>query len=550
MSIKLKRKIPKIICITGFILVLFLATGLGYFFYQNKSETSKQNYYMLDTELVDEQTKIEKQLKKDSEGSTLENPFIKLNPYGTSPLTAMLLFNTEEKMKITVEVEGENAATTIQSEVNSDYTTQHEIAVLGLYPNKANKVKITAVTQTGKKTEKTITIQTNKLPDEMPKIDVTTSDTTQMEQTGNQLTFITPSTKYAYGVDSNGDVRWYSTKYNSHVFKELENGHLLYLTKYDNADDTYSLLLETDYLGKIYHAYSMTTEAESEQSGSSSKSAIHHDAIELPSGNLLLTINDDTKYMEDTMIEIDRQTGEVIKEIDLKDILPEKFYKNYKARSDGKVDWFHQNAIWYDESDDSIVISSRNQDTVMKLDYETTAIKWILSDKTGWPDAYKKYLLDSTGTDFKYPAGQHAVEILPDQDDNSTTVDILLYDNNVVVTRGDKEASGQYSEAVQYRINEKTKKVEIVFSYGESLGEAYWTEIVGGSRYMETTGNYLINFGHRKDGKESSIIEVNQKGTVVFEMNLTNFPTSAWAYRAERFSLYPASYTFKLTQDE
>lgn len=545
-----KPKRRKIIAIIVASCIILIVAGMGYYFYQDKQKTTKQDYYMLDTDLVDEQTAIEKQLKADSEDATLEKPYVKLNPYGTSPLTALLLFNTAEKMKITIEVEGENADTTIESEVNSEYTTEHEVAVLGLYADKTNTVKITAVTQDGKKTEKTITIQTDKLPSEMPTIDVKTSDTKKMEQTGNQLTFITPSTKYAYGVDSNGDVRWYSTKYNSHVFKELKNGHLLYLTKYDNADDTYSLLLETDYLGKIYHAYSMTTEAESEQSGSSSKSAIHHDAIELPSGNLLLTINDDTKYMEDTMIEIDRQTGEVVKMIDLKDILPEEFYKDYKARSDGKVDWFHQNAIWYDESDDSIIISSRSQDTVMKIDYNSTKIKWILSDKEGWPASYKKYLLDPTGDDFKYPAGQHAVEILSDQDDNSDTVDILLYDNNEVVTRGDEEESGKYSEAVQYRINEKTKKVEMVFSFGKELGEDYWTEIVGAARYMETTGNYLVNFGHRKDGKESSIIEVNQAGEVAFEMNLTSFPDSAWAYRAERFSLYPASYKYKMTEDE
>lgn len=545
-----KPKRRKIIAIIMASCIILLAAGMGYYFYQDKQKTTKQDYYMLDTDLVDEQTAIEKQLKADSKDATLEKPYVKLNPYGTSPLTALLLFNTAEKMKITVEVEGENADTTIESEVGSEYTTEHEVAVLGLYADKANTVKISAVTQDGKKTEKTITIQTDKLPAEMPTIDVKTSDTKKMEQTGNQLTFITPSTKYAYGVDSNGDVRWYSTKYNSHVFKELENGHLLYLTKYDNADDTYSLLLETDYLGKVYHAYSMTTEAESEQSGSSSKSAIHHDAIELPSGNLLLTINDDTKYMEDTMIEIDRQTGEVVKTIDLKDILPEEFYKDYKARSDGKVDWFHQNAIWYDESDDSIIISSRSQDTVMKIDYDSSKIKWILSDKEGWPDSYKKYLLNPIGDNFKYPAGQHAVEILPDQDDNSDTVDILLYDNNEVITRGDEDESGKYSEAVQYRINEKTKKVEMVFSFGKDLGEDYWTEIVGGARYMETTGNYLVNFGHRKDGKESSIIEVNQAGEVVFEMNLTSFPESAWAYRAERFSLYPASYDYKMTEDE
>ncbi|WP_240422375.1 aryl-sulfate sulfotransferase [Listeria costaricensis] len=548
MKIKSKRKV--LISIIIMILIIAIAGGLGYYFYQKKQETSDPTDYMIDTNLVDEQTKIEKQLTEDSQDSTFEDPYVKLNPYGTSPLSALILFDTDEKTKISVEVEGKSSDTTIRSEVNDTYTTHHEVPVLGLYADTANTVKIIAVTQDGDVSEKTVTIQTDKLPDDMPDIEVVESDAQKMEQTGNQLTFMTPSTKYAYGVDSNGDVRWYSTKYNSHVFKELENGHLLYLTKYDNDDDTYSLLLETDYLGKIYHAYSMTSDPESEVAGSSSKSAIHHDAIELPSGNLLLTINDGSKYMEDTMIEIDRQTGEIVKTIDLKDILPKSFYRDYKARSDGKVDWFHQNAIWYDESDDSIVISSRNQDTIMKLDYETTDIKWILSDKEGWPDSYQKYLLEPTGDDFKYPAGQHAVEILPDQDNNSDTIDILLYDNNIVVSRGDEEESGKYSEAVQYRINEKDKTVEEVFSFGKDLGEDYWTEIVGSARYMETTGNYLVDFGHRHDGTESSVFEVDKDGNIVFEMNLTNFPESAWAYRAERLSLYPSSYTYQMTQDE
>ena len=36
-----------------------------------------------------------------------------------------------------------------------------------------------------------------------------------------------------------------------------------------------------------------------------------------------------------------------------------------------KIDWFHQNSIFYDETDESIIISGRNQDIVMKLDYKT-----------------------------------------------------------------------------------------------------------------------------------------------------------------------------------
>ena len=39
-------------------------------------------------------------------------------------------------------------------------------------------------------------------------------------------------------------------------------------------------------------------------------------------------------------------------------------------------------------------------------------------------------------------------------------MDLLLYDNNVAVSRGDKDLSKKYSRAAQYRINEKDKTVK------------------------------------------------------------------------------------------
>ena len=136
-------------------------------------------------------------------------------------------------------------------------------------------------------------------------------------------------------------------------------------------------------------------------------------------GNLLLTVNDDSDYVEDTMIEVNRETGDIEKVIDLKEILPASFYENYSAtkRPDGKKDWFHQNSIFYDETDDSIIISGRNQDIVMKLDYKTEQIKWILAADENWPEEYKPYLLKATN-DVKFNAGQHTAIIIPDQDNN------------------------------------------------------------------------------------------------------------------------------------
>jgi arylsulfate sulfotransferase len=54
---------------------------------------------------------------------------------------------------------------------------------------------------------------------------------------------------------------------------------------------------------------------------------------------------------------------------------------------------------------------------------------------------YQKYLLDAP-KDFKYNAGQHAPIELPDQDNNENTIEILEYNNNIVITHGGVESFG------------------------------------------------------------------------------------------------------------
>jgi arylsulfate sulfotransferase len=322
------------------------------------------------------------------------------------------------------------------------------------------------------------------------------------------------------------------------------------LTKESNDADTYNVLLETDYLGKIYHRYDFSSSSAANDTGKSEgeMTVIHHDGIELPSGNFLLTVNDGSNYIEDTMIELNRETGEIEKTIDLKDILPEAFYEDYDStsREDGKVDWFHQNSVEYDEADNSIIISGRHQDTIMKIDYDTSEIKWIMGDSSGWPESYQKYFLKG---DVKASGGQHAAIVLPDQDDNDETTDILYYDNNISVTRGDEETSEKYSEARQVRINDAEMTIEEVWTFGEALGKDYYTKIIGSARYLSNTGNRLVNFGYRDEGQTSSIMEVTEEGETVLNVDLTDFPTSAWAYRAERFSLYNEDWTYELKEE-
>ncbi|GAB4073163.1 aryl-sulfate sulfotransferase [Barrientosiimonas marina] len=493
---------------------------------------------------LDKQEKLEATMADESEGSTLSNPYVKLDPYDRSPLAALVVFDTEQAAKVSFTVKGKDASSTISNTID-DYRTHHELAVLGLYPDQDNKVTITAETEDGDTSEKTITITTEKLPDYIPTVNIKTAKKDKMDIQPNELTFAIPSTKYNYGFDTNGDIRWYGSGYNSHIFHELDNGHLLYLGKDDNSGGAYNRLFETNYLGKLYNAFKISEEVAEAESDGMESTLIHHDAAELPSGNLLLTVNDDEgTYKEDTMIEINRKTGDVVNQIDLKDLFPADAYEEYGGNDfkpgDDPVDWFHQNAVVYDDDDNSIIISGRNSDTVMKIDYETEEIQWILAYPEDWDKQMEQYLVEGQGDDFKYPAGQHDVRILPDFDDNPDTIDLLLYDNNTVVTRGNEDLSKEFSAASHYRVNEKTKEAKLIWTYGEERGEDFFTNIIGSARYQPNTGNVLIGFGHVDEGNQSNIVEVthDDDANVVFEAEMDDFPSGAWVYRGVRHQLY------------
>lgn len=509
---------------------------------QANEETEYQYPPIKAQDLLDKQEQRESEILSESEGSTLDNPYVNLDPYGRSPLSALVIFDTKKPAKVSFTVQGKDQRTDISKSFD-DYQTHHELPVLGLYPDDENTVTITVETKSGDQREKTLTITTDALPNYIPDIDIKTAKTSKMNIHNSELTFAIPSTKFVYGFDINGDIRWYGAGYNSHVFQELNNGHLLYLGKDDNGGSAYNRLFETDYMGKLYNAFKISEEPAQAEAEGMEETVIHHDATELPSGNLLLTVNDgEGSYVEDTMIEIDRQSGDVVKQIDLKDLFPTEAYAEYDSTEtkDGLTDWFHQNSVVYDESDDSIIISGRNSDTVMKIDYETEQIKWIFAYPEGWNEEMQQYLIDGQGDDFKYPAGQHDANILPDFDNNPDTLDLMLYDNNTVVTRGNEDLSKQFSAATHYRINEKTHEAKIIWTYGEKLGKDYFTNIIGSARYLPDADNVLIGFGHVDDGNQSNIIEVpHEKGAeAVFEAEITDFPKGAWVYRGVRHQLY------------
>ncbi|WP_195701228.1 aryl-sulfate sulfotransferase [Companilactobacillus futsaii] len=479
---------------------------------------------------------------------TLDDPYIKVNPYKSSPLTALVIFQTDQKAKVSYTVEGKTDQTDITNTVNGSSTT-HQVPVVGLYANTTNTVTINVTYEDGTTDQKTIQIKTGSLPKYIKnaKITVSKNDKSKMDIGDNKLTIVNRTTKEPFAIDADGEVRWYSTDYSQHTIEQISNGHMLVLTKKNQDSLVYNDLIETDVLGRVYKEYTFSTKTKSNDSGNAKDETtlIHHDLVELPNKDILATVSDGSKYKEDIMVQISHKTGKVVKVIDLKKILPSSMYKNYKAGSDGKVDWFHQNAVDYDASDNSIMISGRNQDMIMKLNYKTNKIIWIYSGKkkSTWPKKYRSKVLTPTkGTTIT--GGQHGLYLLSKDKDSE---DVILYDNNIDVTNGDKKTSGKYSQAVQYHIDTKNMTIDQTWSYGKNLGKNNFTSIIGYAE-REANGNTLVDFGYKKNGKESNIIEVDSDGNQVFNVTIENAASKAYVYRAYRVPFYSSSYTFDVNK--
>ncbi|ASN06447.1 aryl-sulfate sulfotransferase [Virgibacillus necropolis] len=528
-----------------------VVVGAIFFFVMYREEDANQEQEVkgkrtvsADMELINEQNSIEKVIRTTYEQRSydLSDPLVISDPYSAAPLTALVKFETGEPLEITVTVKGKTKGTDIVKTYNG-YDTSHAIPVLGLYPDHENTVIVAGESEDGVVKQKTLSVTTEPLPEGFLTTELIESDPTKME---NGLTFLIPSSELAYAVDSNGDVRWYSTFPNSHVLKRMENSNLLYVTK---KGDKYNLILEMDMLGQVANAYEVTV------SNYEGWGIIHHDAIELPNGNILATAHDGTQYIEDEMIEIDRETGELVDQLNFREIMPEDFYQEYDGPSAEDGDWFHQNAIWFDEDEGDILVSSRHQSLIMEMSYPEGEIDYILAAYEGWPEDYQDYLLEPIGEDFKFPGGPHSVMTLPDFDNNDATKDIMLFDNNIAVTRGDESVSEEYSRGVQYRINTEEMTVKEIWSYGKERGENFFSKYVSDANYLSETGNRLITSGYTQleDGTMRSIVvEVTgeEDPEVVYELKVTGFEEGdhRQIYRAVRMPLYPEKWDFNLGQ--
>ena len=516
-----KKNTKKIIILILIILILIIGGIL--IFISSKNINNKEVDITLS--MITEQEEAEKEITIDNH--TIDDPKVILNPYGNSPLTALILFKTDSEVSPKVTIEGEDDLTTFTN--TFEKSKEHYLPIYGLYADKENKVTI-EYEENDEKITKEVTIKTDKLPDN---IAIPTEVDADKDKLTNDLYFFTPSSSgYTCAYDVNGDIRWYFTNYALWKIDRLENGHLLVSTeRLINSPYYMTGMYEMDLLGKIYTEYSLP-------------GGYHHDYYEMENGNLLVSsddFNNESGTVEDYIVELDRETGEIVKTFDLKDVLN---MKDGKSENWTSYDWFHNNSVWYDKKTNSITLSGRHQDAVINIDYDTGELNWIIGDPTNWSKEYQKYFFEPIGDgEFEWQWSQHAAMITPEGY-------VFILDNGNNKSKIKEEyvsAEDSYTRGVMYKIDTDKMTIEQVWEYGKERGSEFYSPYISDVDYLDKD-HYIVHSGGivYVDGKNSNQPAGFSKDSelvsdtvellndeVIFEIKL---PTNN--YRVEKMSLY------------
>lgn len=230
--------------------------------------------------------------------------------------------------------------------------------------------------------------------------------------------------------------------------------------------------------------------------------------------------------IESILAEID-ENGRVLKEWDMGSIFASAMRQGGDDPAnfvrDG-FDWFHMNSAIYVPEDDSLIISSR-ENFVVKIDYDTGAIKWLLGDVTkhwyvNYPTLRAYALTLEVGMP---PIGQHALSIASDGT-------LLLFNNGLASIRNPEGTPvGQnlsFSAPSRYAIDEAAKTARQVWTFDN--GQAIYSDICS-SVYESGQNNYLVNYAVADNRTIAKLVGLDATGNIAFDFEMpTNICQTSW----------------------
>jgi len=393
----------------------------------------------------------------------------------------------------------------------SEPGTSHEWILVGLRAEEPHNVTLSGMSEGGVTwPEHSGTFTTGELPEEIAAVSVNAVADANLEP---GFTAFGPGVEQIYGfaVDDEGEVVWYHTDPEirssmlARQYKELPGGDLFSMTQ-----TGYEIMSPAGDVSLQYPAQGDTGRP------------IHHDAILLPSGNVLALSNEtqtltvpelggEVKVLGDVLLELSPSGEELWRWSTFEHLdtqrFPTELSKN-ESRSGAGFDWTHANGLFYVAADDSILVSLRSQQWIIKISRDDGQVLWRLGHEGDFE------LLEG-----QWFSAQHAPELHEDGL-------LLLYDNG-----NERETEGSpFSRAVGFSLDESARTARQVFSFETE----HFTGKLGGARRLNN-GNVLVCAGGVNRSDQAIISEV-EFGTGKELWSLRLGKPGLNVYRAERLS--------------
>lgn len=478
-------------------------------------------------------------LKDGTTAWTANNPLAVVNPFGTGSNGLYLYFTTDvaTRVRYTVHVEDESIPdfTAVAADASGQtHSRVHELQLIGLVPGETNEVTLEILGSWGNLRQTVRFTVTMPEPESGYDTALETTDGSSGAALSDGLfTMMRVNGHLGYGFmyDNAGILRYEMV---------LEGYGLDRVLAYENDIITCvssTKLARIDGLGQVVQVYELDGYE------------LHHDIGFGQDGELLALAEDaEGETVEDKVLSIDLATGEVTELLDFTEVLSGYFEmtRPVSATDDffwqaGEWDWIHLNSLQYMEADDSLIVSSRETSTIIKVKNIHTAPEpdWLAGDERFWADTPYAELCLAPENDFVPQYGQHCVELWhADESGTAGVYELILYNNNYwsLNTRDGYEpelaesvgtdlygTGEEKSQVYVYKIDENARTFAL-----ESSFDVPYSSIVSNGTPL-SGGNWVVN-----SGISMVFGEYDESGALIreyaYECTMQNYRTFKYDY--------------------
>ncbi|MFX1538285.1 MAG: aryl-sulfate sulfotransferase, partial [Promethearchaeota archaeon] len=189
-----------------------------------------------------------------------------------------------------------------------------------------------------------------------------------------------------------------------------------------------------------------------------------------------------------------------------------------------KLNVVHSNTVFFDGEEDIIYYNSRNTNTFYKINHSSGAVIWGLGEYGNFT-LYDKYGRERASLFYH----AHALKKV---DDNT----FILFDND---HHNKTDPNSNDSRILEITIDEATMTANESWSW--TAPEDYYSTELGDADRLPN-GNRLGAFGtrtHPNTDIGARLVEVNEGGEIIWEMNFPQDEFSYYIYRADRVRFQP-----------